>query len=877
METLKGKKFSSAAERRETKVKDVQPCRWKTLLLLVGLFGTVGVTYAAGQTSTDTATATSDADAATSASSSVTVRGAATLDRRALSPQHDIIGDVNDNGLFAIDDVRRLRESVINNKRLIKSRSTSDRFSLADVAEPCGLLDERDADRLVAALQISASGYEMESRCHQGIIGQPLEAPPPSQVPENLDQRFSNVAERIEAFAGIFVQDGKLILALTKVDEDTVRDAQRALIGEFGKSLPETTGLEHRLVDYSFNQLHAYRKRARNLFATGDISSIDTDEVRNRVSIGLPDMSRADEVKAEIEALNIPLDAVHLFERKPFNVNNHVLLPRLQGTVSSLTAGVEVGIPLPNNMVGACSLGFLAERSGTRGFVTNTHCTRTNGATGVVFNQPASGNMVGTETIDPPVFTGGSCPGGESCRFSDAAFISLLPTANGRFGAMAKSVHVFPYTGSYTLTSKGPAFCGQTVHTVGRSSGESWGEVDESCCDLQADWSTVANTPNVVTLLCQDIYDNDKVTNGDSGAPVIVRDGYYDAKLVGVHWGSLDDTGAYSPISNIESELGSLWLTPHNIKPEVTITAPPDPTSLGTGLFHSITASADWFDFENSNGCNNCEIKWLSTKDGVVGLSSPVTGGSATATLEMYGQGIRYLVAVAKDGNGATSTDYIKLKTENADPNVWITAPQSNQVLYRGWDFVLNGDSFDAELFHALPCSSLSWSLSTGGSLSATNGCSVQGNFSTNGTKTITLSGLDTNGASDSSNVTVTVVDPPSSGPPQASWIYPNDQGYLPPDQLATLIAKANDPDGQSPITYEWWVRGSVLAGNVTAIKLGESTGNDGQQAQFQWKPGDDVPHDCGGNQVQLEVIAIDADGQSDNALIDVSVMYGPC
>lgn len=63
--------------------------------------------------------------------------------------------------------------------------------------------------------------------------------------------------------------------------------------------------------------------------------------------------------------------------------------------------------------------------------MTNSHCTHTQGVVdNTEYHQPIRpinpwdmSNRVGLEIADPPFFTGGNCPSGYRCRYSDSAFV----------------------------------------------------------------------------------------------------------------------------------------------------------------------------------------------------------------------------------------------------------------------------------------------------------------------------------------------------------------------------------------------------------------------------------------------------------------------
>jgi hypothetical protein len=473
-------------------------------------------------------------------------------------------------------------------------------------------------------------------------------------------------------------------IVLTNPNSATLERAEREIYTVFDRNIPQAKKREAVQGKFSFTELKGWREQAKKILKRTDAISLDIDERKNQIGIGLENLSSRSEVESELLSMKIPLEAVNIFQRKRSKLDNHLLFPMLRGNTRPLRAGLEIGRPIGGNMFKACSLGFLADSVGGLGLVTNSHCTGTVGSTGVAFNQPATGSQVGVETIDPGLFTNAqdsNCPDGEACRWSDSAFITIDPNITGQIGLMAKSEHEFPYTQHYTIASGGgEPICGEIVHRVGRSTGEISGEVTETCCDYQVDWSSVANSPGVVTMLCQSMVDGEH-EDGDSGAPVVRKLGYYDVHLLGIHWGGPDsDEFAFSPLDNIKWELGNLWVAPSNQNPTVTITQPADGTNLGWGSFFTIHAEATYFDFEDGTGCSSCKVHWISSEDGLLGIS-PVTNGSASVTANISGTGPRIIIAAAKDSDGGSSADWIEVTTSNSAPQVWIEWPLSGQTL----------------------------------------------------------------------------------------------------------------------------------------------------------------------------------------------------
>ena len=110
--------------------------------------------------------------------------------------------------------------------------------------------------------------------------------------------------------------------------------------------------------------------------------------------------------------------------------------------------------------------------------------------------------------------------------------------------------------GEFTVVDEGPATVGMIANKVGRTTGWTQGEVTRTCVN------TGVTASNIV-LLCQDFVENPNqviVLGGDSGSPVFATNPSSRATLLGNLWGG-NASGTlfvYSPIANIERELGEL-------------------------------------------------------------------------------------------------------------------------------------------------------------------------------------------------------------------------------------------------------------------------------------------------------------------------------
>ena len=300
--------------------------------------------------------------------------------------------------------------------------------------------------------------------------------------------------------------------------------------------------------------LEAQHRRMLPLFELAGVVFTDADEKSGRLVVGVLDRGVEGLVRARLATLGVSSQLVDVVETEAI-----VPVSTLRDKVRPVEAGLQIRFTSY-----LCSLGFVALRNSVMGYVTASHCSTTQGTVdSTKYYQPldqVSDQLIGTEIADPSFFRNGQCPKGRKCRYSDANFSQGDSNAGGfTLGSIAKTTG--PNNGSLTIagafgiTGEGSATVGQTANKVGRTTGWTSGLITNTCVDTGVSGSSIV-------LLCQDFVQSDGtiVGSGDSGSPVFRIEGGDNVTLLGGLWGGNPSNTmfVYSPIANIEQELGAL-------------------------------------------------------------------------------------------------------------------------------------------------------------------------------------------------------------------------------------------------------------------------------------------------------------------------------
>jgi hypothetical protein len=366
-----------------------------------------------------------------------------------------------------------------------------------------------------------------------------------------FDDMMLDIAERVPGFGGFFVneEEGVAYVWLLDGDEALLPRVERELRRYYGDSLDLTNGLRMLDADHDFRALKALQLLAIEHVLTWEgVVLADVDEAKNRVTVGVSTPEAQQRVLTFARQVG-GSDALEVEFREPVKP-----IFQLTDSLRPVGGGLQIG---PSG----CTLGFVTARAGQLGFVTAAHCSAQFwGYDGGIATQNLNGGYIGSEVFDPPGWTGTvngyTCPAGNVCRSSDAAFYSLAGDASpggNRPIAWPQQLNTLTFESYGYVKYQSSPPVGTTVQKVGAASGRSKGIVSNSC------YAQLAGGTNKI-IVCS--HHAPMTANpGDSGSPVFrnASNGAPvtpDLELYGVMWGS---GGSFSSMGSIQADLG--WLS----------------------------------------------------------------------------------------------------------------------------------------------------------------------------------------------------------------------------------------------------------------------------------------------------------------------------
>jgi hypothetical protein len=296
---------------------------------------------------------------------------------------------------------------------------------------------------------------------------------------------------------------------------------------------------------------------SRDILALPGTVYADHDEDRGKLVFGVESESAIPGISRSLEARGLTAGEYEVIRTEPIR-----MLATLRDVFRPTIGGIQI------HFGGyLCTMGFNVDHSGGRSFITNSHCTNTQGGVeGTNYYQPvsSSSSVIATEVADPNYVSGGVCSAGKVCRRSDASRALYNSGTSSSRGIIAKTTGVntgsLTTSGVFTVTAQENAsntFSGR-IDKVGRTTGWTQGNVSGTCVTVNVSGSNIQQ-------LCQTLVVNNSaaiVGSGDSGSPAFKITSGDNVTLVGILWGGGGSTTfVFSPLKNIQEELGAVTAT----------------------------------------------------------------------------------------------------------------------------------------------------------------------------------------------------------------------------------------------------------------------------------------------------------------------------
>ncbi len=487
--------------------------------------------------------------------------------------------------------------------------------------------------RLCMLLIVALVGCQEHPTDPQPNIPELQNSADPSRRPKasSLDEWFVLTARQVPGFAGLYYdRQGVRVIRLADV---TKRAAAEAALAERLAEFPAEAGTRVLKADYNFLELDEWRSLARHaVMLVPGITSLDVDEMRNRLVIGITDLSAQGEVESKLADLSIPREAVVITEEHLERLTD--LDERVRPVAGGLQIARSTG---PTTFIG-CTLGFNATWNDGLGntfrvFSTASHCSSIEGSSDdqTIFYQalPFSSHRIGQEFRDPYGFDHDDepfwCPIGVLCRWADFLLADYDNEGDPVVGLIARTTSRGRSQGSVTLNPSDSVFyvtataeypaAGQELNKVGATTGWTYGWVTDSCKDYLS---------GAVLYVCQ--YSVSAGANsGDSGSPVFSWTGPQTAALYGAVWARIGSQKfVFSSLSKIKKHIYSQGGVFTELTYQGQIPGPPLTVSInGPSVVQPNAIFCTWFAVPSGGTPPYHSYQWSGV---LSGTSSSVSG-----------------------------------------------------------------------------------------------------------------------------------------------------------------------------------------------------------------------------------------------------------
>jgi hypothetical protein len=371
--------------------------------------------------------------------------------------------------------------------------------------------------------------------------------PSPAVARQGTSAHPNDLARAIPGFGGFFLDATGTPTVYLKDPGQKAKVAQ-ALGPYFQAARIQPSLLRVQRGQFDWAQLERWQTGPGNsaLALPGAVFT-DADEATNRLRVGVEHGAAGAAVRSALARAGVPAAAVIIEETAPI-----VQVATLQND-NTRRGGLQINFP-----GFLCTLGF---NDGTGAFITNSHCTNTQGGVeSTPYGQPLlSAGTVAIEITDPAYTTGGACPAGRRCRRSDAARARYQSGIQGAHRLIARTAApnrkraALDITGSFTITGEllSGGVVGDVVNKIGRTTGWTQGQITNVGVNTNVSGSNVTQLSQTFVAA--------GVGGGDSGSPVFSLSGS-NATLRGILWGGSSNgrSFVFSPLGNIEGELGPI-------------------------------------------------------------------------------------------------------------------------------------------------------------------------------------------------------------------------------------------------------------------------------------------------------------------------------
>jgi hypothetical protein len=399
---------------------------------------------------------------------------------------------------------------------------------------------------ILTAMVIAVAGAACDTTDTTDPLGGPENAVvmPAEQATNPVD-----VARAVPSFGGMYIDDyGRPTVYLADLsDASRARRVLSAFARDNGRDEDDIQFLQ---ANFRLGQLnHWYDETWPKVMEQAGTVFSDVDESSNKMLFGVERPGLATAVNAIMRAHGVPAEAYEVRVVEPI-----ANAATLRDVVNPKVGGLQIHFSSY-----LCTLGFNVTANNRASFITNSHCTATQGGVeNTLYYQPtstASSTVIAQEVADPGYVKGqpAGCPRNKRCRYSDSSRAEYRSGISFDLGGIAAtSGSNLTITGTHNITAEAdanrtPVAVGATVSKTGRTTGTSTGQVTNTCVNTSVQGSNIMQ-------LCQ-TFVAAAVGSGDSGSPVYSGSG--NVTLVGILWGGGTNTFAFSPLRSIKDELGN--------------------------------------------------------------------------------------------------------------------------------------------------------------------------------------------------------------------------------------------------------------------------------------------------------------------------------